>query len=68
MKGKYSPMAVVFYIIGALLSVWLALLIAPFTMEGLPTLLEGFSEAFWKPFYIIWTEKSLQTIIRGSSF
>ena len=63
MKGKYSHMAVVFYVIGALLAVWMAVLIAPYTMEGLPKLLDGFSEAFRRPFHFVWTEKSLQTVM-----
>ena len=63
MNQKFSPAAIVFYGIGAVLVSWLGLLAAPYTMEGLPKLLEGFSEAVRRPFHIVWTEKSLKTMM-----
>ena len=63
MKQKHSPAAFVLYGVTALLVSWLGLLVAPYTMEGLPKLLYGFSEAVRRPFHIIWTNKSLQTML-----
>ena len=63
MRDKFSKAAIIFYVIGAALAVWLGLLIAPYTMEGLPKLLNGFSEAMRRPFHFVWTEKSLQTMM-----
>ena len=63
MRDKFSKAAITFYMIGAALAVWLGLLIAPYTMEGLPKLLNGFSEAMRRPFHFVWTEKSLQTMM-----
>ena len=63
MKDKFSITAISFYGVGALLAVWLAVLIAPYTADGLPKLLEGLSEAFRRPFHIVWEENSLKTIL-----
>ena len=52
-----------FYLIGAVPVVWLALLLAQSLDGGLPELLRNLTSALEQPTNIIWTDKSLPTIL-----
>ena len=52
-----------FYLIGAVPVVWLALLLAQSLGGGLPELLRNLTSALEQPTNIIWTDKSLPTIL-----
>ena len=52
-----------FYLIGIILVVWLALLLAQSLGGGLPELLRNLTSALEQPTNIIWTDKSLPTIL-----
>ena len=52
-----------FYLIGAVPVVWLALLLAQSLGGGLPELLRNLTAALEQPTNIIWTDKSLPTIL-----
>ena len=43
--------------------IWLAVLIAPYTNEGIIVIIEQFSSIMSKPFNFIWCENSLRTIL-----
>lgn len=43
--------------------IWLAVLIAPYTNEGIIVIIEQFSSIMSKPFNFIWCENSLRTIV-----
>ena len=52
-----------FYLIGIIPVVWLALLLAPSLGGGLPELLRNLTAALEQPTNIIWTDKSLPAIL-----
>ena len=52
-----------FYLIGIIPVVWLALLLAQSLGSGLPELLRNLTSALEQPTNIIWTDKSLPTIL-----
>ena len=52
-----------FYLIGAVPVVWLALLLAQSLGSGLPELLQSLTRALEHPTNIVWTDKSLPTIL-----
>ena len=52
-----------FYLIGTIPVVWLALLLAQSLGGGLPELLRNLTSALEQPTNIIWTDKSLSTIL-----
>ena len=52
-----------FYLIGAVPVVWLALLLAQSLGGGLPELLRNLTSALEQPINIVWTDKSLPTIL-----
>ena len=52
-----------FYLIGAVPVVWLALLLAQSLGGGLPELLRNLTSALEQPTNIVWTDKSLSTIL-----
>ena len=52
-----------FYLIGAVPVVWLALLLAQSLGGGLPELLRNLTSALEQPANIVWTDKSLPTIL-----
>ena len=52
-----------FYLIGAVPVVWLALLLAQSLGGGLPELLRNLTNALEQPTNIVWTDKSLPTIL-----
>ena len=52
-----------FYLIGAVPVVWLALLLAQSLGGGLPELLRNLTSALEQPTNIIWTDKSLPTVL-----
>ena len=52
-----------FYLIGIILVVWLALLLAQSLGGGLPELLRNLTVALEQPTNIVWTDKSLPTIL-----
>ena len=52
-----------FYLIGTIPVVWLALLLAQSLGGGLPELLRNLTSALEQPTNIIWTDKSLPTIL-----
>jgi len=52
-----------FYLIGTIPVVWLALLLAQSLSGGLPELLRNLTRALEQPTNIVWTDKSLPTIL-----
>ena len=48
---------------GIIPRIWLAVLIAPYTNEGIIVIIEQFSSIMSKPFNFIWCENSLRTIL-----
>ena len=52
-----------FYLLGAIPVVWLALLLAQSLGGGLPELLQNLTSALEHPTNIVWTDKSLPTIL-----
>ena len=70
MQGSFSEVMPIrksndtlFYLIGAVPVVWLALLLAQSLGGGLPELLRNLTVALEQPTNIIWTDKSLPTIL-----
>jgi type IV secretion system protein VirD4 len=49
--------------LGIIPIIWLAVLIAPYTNEGIIVIIEQFSSIMSKPFNFIWCENSLRTIL-----
>ena len=58
-----KPNDTLFYLIGIIPVVWLALLLAQSLGGGLPELLRNLTSALEQPTNIIWTDKSLPTIL-----
>lgn len=54
---------IVFFLIGTIPVVWFALLLAQSLGDGLPELLRNLTGALEHPAHIIWTDKSLSTIL-----
>ena len=70
MQGSFSEVKPIrksndtlFYLIGTIPVVWLALLLAQSLGGGLPELLRNLTSALEQPTNIIWTDKSLPTIL-----
>ena len=70
MQGVFSEVMpirksndILFYLIGIIPVVWLALLLAQSLGGGLPELLRNLTSALEQPTNIIWTDKSLPTIL-----
>ena len=69
MQGVFEVMPIrksndtLFYLIGTIPVVWLALLLAQSLGGGLPELLRNLTSALEQPTNIIWTDKSLPTIL-----
>ena len=70
MQGSFSEVMPIrksndtlFYLIGIVPVVWLALLLAQSLGGGLPELLQNLTAALEQPTNIIWTDKSLPTIL-----
>lgn len=70
MQGSFSEVMPIrksndtlFYLIGIVPVVWLALLLAQSLGGGLPELLQNLTSALEQPTNIIWTDKSLPTIL-----
>lgn len=60
MKDKNNYL---FYFLGLIPTIWLALLTAPLVDGGLPKIIEGFSSTIESPFFITWCNNSLKTIL-----
>ena len=70
MQGSFSEVIPIrksndtlFYLIGTIPVIWLALLLAQSLGGGLPELLRNLTSALEQPTNIIWTDKSLPTIL-----
>ena len=70
MQGSFSEVKPIrksndtlFYLVGTILVVWLALLLAQSLGGGLPELLRNLTSALEQPTNIVWTDKSLPTIL-----
>ena len=70
MQGSFSEVMPIrksndtlFYLIGIIPVIWLALLLAQSLGGGLPELLQNLTRALEQPTNIIWTDKSLPTIL-----
>lgn len=63
MKHRKNDIPIYFYFIGSILVIWFALLIAPYTNEGLINIINNLLKTIDKPFNIIWCENSLKTIL-----
>ena len=53
----------VFYVLGIVPVVWLALLAAPYMNGGLIGIITGLTKAFEHPFNLHWQENSVKTIL-----
>ena len=54
---------IIMFIIGSILIIWLALLIAPFADEGLIGIINNFPNVMNNPYEITWCENSIKTIL-----
>ena len=54
---------IIMFVIGSVVIVWIAILIAPFTDGGLLEIIINFSNAINNPFEITWCEDSIKTIL-----
>ena len=62
-QDKYSRQRIVLYLFGALPVVWIALLIAPISQDGLVGIVSGFGTVMSNPFHIELCEDSLKTVL-----
>lgn len=63
MRSDEKKSAVIFILCGIVPVVWAALLTAPYIKNGLPEILEGWNQAFRRPFGISFCEESLRTVL-----
>ena len=62
-QDKFSKTNIILYVIGIIPVVWLALLIAPYTADGLVGVVKNFSAAMNDPLHISFCEGSLKTVL-----
>jgi len=62
-QDKFSAQRIVLYLFGALPVIWVGLLIAPITQEGLAGVVKNFGEVMSHPFQIELCEDSLKTVL-----
>lgn len=62
-QDKLSKQNIILYICGLIPVIWLALLIAPYTADGLAGIVKNFSEITDNPFHISLCEDSLKTVL-----
>ena len=62
-QDKLSKSNIILYAVGIIPVVWLALLIAPYTAEGLVGIVENFSDVMSNPLHISFCEDSLKTVL-----
>ena len=62
-NDKFSKGNILLYCLGIVPVVWLALLAAPALHDGFPNLLAEFGAVMRQPFYIVWCEDSLKTVL-----
>ncbi len=60
---RLSKESLILYALGILPTIWFALLVAPFTDGGITEIIQNLSEAFAKPFNIVFCENSLKTVL-----
>lgn len=63
MRSDEKKSAVIFILCGIVPVAWAALLTAPYVKTGLPGILEGWNQAFRRPFGISFCEDSLRTVL-----
>jgi Type IV secretory pathway, VirD4 components len=51
------------FLFGIIPAIWLGLLLAPYTSDGLLGIMQGFPLAMERPFHITWQEDSLRTVL-----
>ena len=62
-NDKFSKGNILLYCLGIVPVVWLALLAAPALHDGVKSLLTEFGTVMRQPFYIVWCEDSLKTVL-----
>ena len=62
-RGKFSKTAILMYLIGAGLTIWLALLIAPYVSGGFSGIVNGFVKAMENPLHVKLTADSGRTVL-----
>ena len=62
-QDKFSKTNIILYLIGIIPVVWIALLIAPYTADGLASTVKNFSEVMNNPIHISFCEDSLKTVL-----
>ena len=61
-RGKFSGARLLLYACGLFPVTWLALLLAPYSAEGLPGLLANLGSVMDAPLKIVWCEHSMRTL------
>ena len=62
-QDKLSKTSILLYSLGLIPVVWLALLTAPALGGGLMSLINNLADMLNEPFYIVWCENSLKTVL-----
>ena len=61
-ENKFSLQRIILYAFGALLVIWIGLLIAPSLENGLAGLFSDFGNLMANPFHIVWCRNTLKTV------
>ncbi len=62
-QDKFSKANIILYTLGILPVIWLGMLVAPYTADGLVGIIENFSVIMENPFHISFCEDSLKTVL-----
>lgn len=62
-QDKFSRINIILYLVGIIPVIWLSLLIAPYTTDGLVGIVENFSVIMDNPFHISLCDDSLKTVL-----
>ena len=62
-QDKFSKTNIILYALGIVPVIWLSLLIAPYTPDGIVGIVRNFSEIMDNPFHISFCEDSLKTVL-----
>lgn len=62
-QDKFSKTNIILYALGIVPVIWLSLLVAPYTADGIVGIVRNFSEIMDNPFHISFCEDSLKTVL-----
>ncbi len=61
-ENKFSLQRIILYVFGAVIVIWIGLLIAPLLENGIGGLVSGFGSIMANPFRIVWCGNTLKTV------